>query len=274
MPGSGRELEDRQAPFLQLRAEGADRLLGHRYRLEPEVCVNIELGYKAVEALAVGGADIDGDAHPPWDHVHGSRLDVDLADGGHRAVDGARGVSHAEDVFGRRRQRVETARHRNGAGVAGLSYEGALAANDADDPHRQAQRDARSLQNRPLLDVHLEEACGQSPALDEGRAADAAALLVPEDHDGTLVHALDRLDRGDHPERTVELAPVRHRVEVRAGPDARLPGATDEVPGFIHLDVEPGVSHPPCGQLVRAILPLGAGDTVRADEAADGVELV
>ena len=115
---------------------------------------------------------------------------------------------------------------------------------------------------------------GQRPALDEGRAADAAALLVPEDHNGSLVHALDRLDRGDDPERTVELASVRHRVEVRAGPDARLPGAADQVPGFVHLDLEPGVSHPARGQLVRAILPFGAGDTVRADAAADGVELV
>jgi hypothetical protein len=61
---------------------------------------------------------------------------------------------------------------------------------------------------------------------------------------------------------------------MRAGPNARFPGATDEVPGFIHLDVEPGVSHPACGQLVRAILPIGAGDTVRADATADGVELL
>jgi hypothetical protein len=61
---------------------------------------------------------------------------------------------------------------------------------------------------------------------------------------------------------------------VRAGPDARLPGATDEIPGFIYLDVKPGVSHPPGGQLVRAILTFGAGDTVRSDTTADGVELV
>ena len=89
-----------------------------------------------------------------------------------------------------------------------------------------------------------------------------------------LSDALDRLDRGDDPERTVELAPVRHGVEVRAGPDARLPRRPMRFPASSTSTVEPGVPHPSCGQLVRAILPFGAGDTVRADAAADGVELV
>ena len=61
---------------------------------------------------------------------------------------------------------------------------------------------------------------------------------------------------------------------MRPGPDARLGRAADQVPGIVDLDLEPGLPHPACGQLVRAIFAFGAGNTVCADTAADGVELV
>ena len=61
---------------------------------------------------------------------------------------------------------------------------------------------------------------------------------------------------------------------MRAGPDARLGRSTDQVSGSVDLDLEPGLPHPTCGQLVRAILACGAGDAVGTDTAADGIELV
>ena len=206
MAGSRGKLDDGYTPFPELGPEGPDRLCGHRDRLEPEVRLKLELGHQAVEPLSVGSAGIDGDAHPAGDHVHRSRLDVDLTDGGHGSVDGSGDVTHSQDVLGGSNQRVEPPGHRNRARVAGLPFEGALPPDDADDPHRQSQWNTRPLQDRPLFDVHLEEALGKRPALDEGRAADAAAFLVPEDCDGSLTDALDRLDRRDDSQRTVELA--------------------------------------------------------------------
>src|SRR5439155_713185 len=172
------------------------------------------------------------------------------------------------------RERIDAAVHRNGAGVADVSLEGALAADDADDPHREPQRGTRPFQHGSLLDVHLEEALRQLAALDEGGAADAAALFVAEDDHCARADALDRLDRGDDPERTVELPSERHRVKVRAGPDARLCRAADEIRRLVDLDLEPGLPHPPRGQLVRPVFALGAGHTVGSDATADGVELV
>ncbi len=61
---------------------------------------------------------------------------------------------------------------------------------------------------------------------------------------------------------------------MRARPDARLRGAADEIPGLVGLDLEPGLPHPSGRELVGAILPLGAGNAVGADPAADGVQLV
>src|SRR5439155_25112377 len=74
--GSRGELDDGQAPFLELGAEGADQLFGHRDRLEPEVRVELELRDEAVEARPVGGAGIDRDAHTARAHVDRSGLDV------------------------------------------------------------------------------------------------------------------------------------------------------------------------------------------------------
>ena len=132
-------------------------------RLEPEIGLELELGDQAVEPLSVGSAGVHGEPHPAGNHVHRPRFDVDLADGGDRAVDRARDVSDPQDVLGGGHQGVEATVHGNGARVAGLPFEGALAADDADDPHRQSERNARPLQDRPLFDVHLEEASGNAP---------------------------------------------------------------------------------------------------------------
>ncbi len=114
----------------------------------------------------------------------------------------------------------------------------------------------------------------QYAALDEGGAPDATALFVPENSHRSFPYAFDRLDRRDDAERAVELSSVGDRVEVRACPDARLRGPADEVPGLVHLDLEPGLTHPPGRQLVSRVLAAAAANAVGTDPAADGVELV
>ena len=158
--------------------------------------------------------------------------------------------------------------------MTGASFERALAAHDPDDAHREPERGACALQDRPLFDVHLQEAFGELLALREGRAPDATTLLVAEDHDDAAARALNRLDRRDDAERTVELASVRDGVEMGAGPDARVGAAPDQVAGAVHFDREACLLQPLRGEFVCAVLPRGTGDAVRADAAADGVELV
>src|SRR5207247_2898586 len=139
------------------------------------------------------------------------------------------------------------------------------ATDDADDSHREPERGAGALEDRALLDMHLEEAGGQLVPLDEGGAAHAAALLVAEDDDRPVAHPLDRLDAGDDPERSVELAPVRHRVEMRAGPDLAVAEAADQVPDAVGLDAEAGVLQPARGELVRLLLARAPAATVGPD---------
>ena len=52
----------------------------------------------------------------------------------------------------------------------------------------------------------------------EGSAPHAAALLVAEGDDGAPADTLDRLDARDDAQSAVELAALRHRVEMGAGP--------------------------------------------------------
>ena len=211
---------------------------GHRDRLHAEVGLELELGDQAVEPRAVRRPDVDGDPHPARDHVHGSGLDVDLADGCDRAFDRDRRGAGAEHVLGGGDEGVLASQHRDRPRMTGAPFERALAAHDPDDAHREPERGARALQNRPLFDVHLQEAFGELLAVGEGRAPDAATLLVAEDHDDAAARALHRLDRRDDAERTVELASVRDGVEMRAGPDARVGAAPDQVAGAVDLDRE------------------------------------
>src|SRR5205814_674229 len=99
-------------------------------------------------------------------------------------------------------------------------------------------------------------------------------FLVTEDDCGTAADPLDRFDRGNDAERTVELAAVGHRVEVRAGPDAGVRGPTDEVASGVDFHSEAGLAHPLRRELVRAVLALAAADAIRAAATADGIQLV
>ena len=123
-----------------------------------------------------------------------------------------------------------------------------------------------------LVDVHLQEAFGQLLAVGEGRAPDATPLLVAEHHHDAAPRAFHRLDRRDDAERTVELAPVRNGVEMRAGPDARVGAAPDQVGGAVHLDSEDLLLQPLRHQLVCGwSSPDVPATPDRADAAADGV---
>src|SRR5207244_1840274 len=77
--------------------------------------------------------------------------------------------------------------------------------------------------------------------------------------------APDRFDPRDDAEGAVELAAVRHGVEMRAGPDMCIARAADQVSRRIDVDLEPGRLHPAGRELVRAILLCTAADAIRAD---------
>ena len=86
--------------------------------------------------------------------------------------------------------------------------------------HRVAQRGA--VRVTALGDVG--EVLAGERAAAEQRSAEAGALLVHEAHepDGTRrggasrLEPSDRIEAGEHAERTVVASPTRHRVEVRA----------------------------------------------------------
>ena len=111
----------------------------------------------------------------------------------------------------------------------------------------------RALQHRPLLDVQLEERVGP---LRELLAPQRSGLLGAEGHDRQrrVRQPLGRLDPGEDAEHAVVPAAVRHRVEVRARPDARRAAPADQVPCAVDLDREPRLSHPPGGERVRLVL--------------------
>jgi hypothetical protein len=94
-----------------------------------------------------------------------------------------------------------------------------------------------------------------------------------------LPQPLDRLQPADDAERAVEAAAVRHRVEVRAGPDFGQLGPAptqppEEIPCRVDLDLEPGLAHPAGYEFVRLVLLARPAETVRARPAADRVQLV
>src|SRR5207244_942751 len=110
-----------------------------------------------------------------------------------------------------------------------------------------------------------EEGRRQPSALDAGAASHAADLLAPEDRDRAAAGALDRLDRGDHPERSVELPAPRDAVQMRPRPSLRgISGASERVPGRIDLDVESCFLEPPAGEPVCLVLLRRVADAVRA----------
>jgi hypothetical protein len=154
------------------------------------------------------------------------------------------------------------------------ALEDTFTANDANDAGNETERRSGALENRPLLNVHLEEEAGQLSATNERRAADASPLLVAEDDHGAAADAFNRLDPGDDAERAVKLPAARNRVEVRAGPDGSVSEPTDEVFGIVDLDPEPSALHPRARQLVRALLTVGPADAIRTRAAADRIQLI
>ena len=264
--GSRGELDDREAACLQLGTEGAERACGHRDGLEPEVGSQLELGDQAVEPLAVRGAGVDREPHPARDHVDRAGLDVDLPDGGDGSVDRpprchARAGRTRRRRPARRRGRASERCPRGRPRPSNVRSPRTMPTIPIASPSGTPARSRTG----PCSMCTSRKHSGSAPRCDEGRAPDAAALLVPEDCDGSLPDALDRLDRRDDSERAVELAAERHGVEVRARPDARLGRCGRSGFRRVDLDLEPGLPHPAGGQLVRAILAGGTGDAVGAD---------
>ena len=166
---------------------------------------------------------------------------------------------------------------------SGDAVENNLAARVADDAGHDSECAAGSLENRPLLDVHLDVAAGKRRPLDECPAAEAPTLLVPEhDHpERSLAGAGARecLEPGDDAERPVELPPGGDAVQVRARPDLRqLRPRSDRAPhdvsGRIPLDLETGLLHPSSSELAGLLLCITAARPVRAAPVPQRVQLV
>ena len=87
----------------------------------------------------------------------------------------------------------------------------------------------------------------------------------------------DRLEPADHSERSVEAPAVRHRIEVRAGPDLRqlgprAPQTADEIARRIHVDDQPRLPHPLRDEVVRLLLDAAQARPVRTSTAAEGIK--
>ncbi len=183
--------------------------------------------------------------------------------------------SRLEDLPAASHERVVPCVHRRGPRVPGRAVDDHLAPRVADDAGDDSERDIGEGEPRALLDVHLQEGAGKLAELGAGSAADAADLLAPEGDDGAATDPVDRLDRHDHAQRTVELPAPRDAVEVGAGPDG---GAcpwdmAEEVPCRVDLDVEAGLLQPAAGELVRRVFLGRAEDAVCARPAADRIQL-
>ena len=199
--------------------EGSAAALAHRHRLGAVTGLEADSREHVVQPLAVGRADVDRETDTARDHVARAGLDVELAHGRHGSLDLQGRVADAEDLGGRLDERVLAVLHRRRSGMAGAAFEPELAARVADDARDDAERHARPLERRPLLDVELEERRRHLLVAAERAAADAADLLAAKGHDRAAARLLDGLDRGDDAERAVELPSLRHGVEMGADPD-------------------------------------------------------
>src|SRR5687767_6095147 len=83
-----------------------------------------------------------------------------------------------------------------------------------------------------------------------------------------------RLQTGHDPQRTVVLAALRYRIELRAGPHLRQlgprsPQPPDEIPTLVDLRLEPCVFHPRHGLLAGCVLLGRPADPIGADAVPD-----
>jgi len=152
--------------------------------------------------------------------------------------------------------------------VPGGALDHDLAAREANDRGDDAERLLAAQQHRPLLDVHLDVDIGpvrgaQAPA--------EAALFVTERNDADRrVDSLGRLDAGEHAEHAVVPAAVRHRVEMRTGPHARVPARAEEVSRGVDFHRQPGRAHPAGRELVRTVFLRRVADAIA--ERVDGLD--
>src|SRR5262249_21945526 len=123
----------------------------------------------------------------------------------------------------------------------------------------------------------------RASARDQGAATDATHLLAPEGDDCSQSGLTYRLDAGDHAERAVELASLRHRVEMRSRPDR--PWSRDclcdcpldmaaQVAVRMDFDSEPVGFHPACNELVCLVLLAAPVRPVRAAATSDPIQLL
>ena len=228
-----------------------------------------------VQPLAVWRTDVDRETDPAGDHIACTGLDVELAHGRHGSLHLQGRVADAEDLGGRLHERVLAVLHGRCSRMAGAAVEEELAARVADDARDDAERHARPLECRPLLDVQLQERRRHLLVAAERAAADAADLLAAKGHDRAATRLLDGLDRGDDPERAVELPSLRDAVEVGAHPDvATMAGATEQVAVGVDLDRQAGLAQPTRRELMRGVLLSARMRPVRPHPAADRVQLL
>jgi hypothetical protein len=134
-----------------------------------------------------------------------------------------------------------------------------------DDPQGLSE----ALEHGSLLDVDFEESAGK---LCEPPAPHRSGLLGPEGNNGErrFTQAVSGFDRRNDTERAVKAAAVRNGVEMGAAPDPGVPAMPEEIPRLVATDLEPGVAHPPVGELVGCVL---FGGVAEARAASDRVQL-
>ena len=196
--------------------------------------------------------------------------------GRNRVLDRKRRIADAEDLRRGGDERIVAALHRRRSRVACMSLDDELPARITDDPRHDAERDPALGEHRALLDMELEKRARQLTASrDERPAADASDLLTAERDHRAATRALDGLDRADHAERAVEPPTLGHRVQVRADPDVvTFARAAEEVAVRVHLDDEPCLLEPACGELVRLVLGGAWMRSVGTRPVTDRVELL
>ncbi len=104
--------------------------------------------------------------------------------------------------------------------MTGSSVEDELAARVSDDPGDDSERRLASASTGPCSTCSSRKADGSgSPAATSARLPMQPTSSPRKTTTEPASDALDRLDRGDDPERTVEPTALRNRVEVRPDPD-------------------------------------------------------
>ena len=189
-------------------------------------------GDERVEPLAVRRAHVDAQRHARGNHVRRAGLDLEPPDGRDGPVDAGRRIAQAQHELRRGDERVRPAppsasSRRARSRPRARPSPRAVAAIPVTTPSG-----APAVQRlRPLLDVHLDER-GRPDQVCPSRATATRGCPGPcslprrgtRRRPRALACQLGSLEPGEHTERAVEAAAVRHRVEMRAGPHLRRSG--------------------------------------------------